>query len=460
MSTHTIRASQHVDRPLREVFTFFAMPENLGRLTPDGLGFELRSADRQMRTGLVIDCRIRPFLGIAIGWTSVINDYVSDAHFDDVQLRGPYRRWHHVHSFSEEAGGTRVEDEVTYGLPFGPLGDLLNRFVVRPRLEQTFGYRGAAMERLLPLRASLEQPMTVAVAGGSGFVGGEIAAELHRRGHSVVVLSHNPKTAGENLPDGVEIREADVSRADGLVDALRGVDALAIALAFPNLPMEDPAKGWTFEAVDAAGTERLTTAAKQAGVTRLVYMSGAGAAPDAERHWFRAKWRAEEAIRHSGIDYTIIRPTWIFGPRDVALNRFLGFARTLPFVPLSNFGGQPLAPVFVRDVAELVADSLVADAAHNRVFEIGGPETMSMREVIRRALRVAKLRRPLLPAPAPLVKLAASLLQFVPGRPLTPGGVDFVNQPAETDTRPLLDRMPRRLTPLEEGLETYLLPRA
>ena len=115
--------------------------------------------------------------------------------------------------------------------------------------------------------------------------------------------------------------------------------------------------------------------------------------------------------------------------------------------------------MFVRDVAALVADSLVTDAARNRVFEIGGPETMTMRDVIRRTLRAAHIQRLLLPAPEQLVKLAAALLQFLPGRPLTPAAVDFINQPAETDTRPLLERMPRRLTTLEEGLATYVLPR-
>jgi hypothetical protein len=73
---------------------------------------------------------------------------------------------------------------------------------------------------------------------------------------------------------------------------------------------------------------------------------------------------------------------------------------------------------------------------------------------------VAGLRRALVPAPPPLVKLAATVMQFLPGRPLTPEAVDFINQPAETDTRPLLERMPRQLTTLEEGLKRYLLPRA
>ena len=298
----------------------------------------------------------------------------------------------------------------------------------------------------------------VAVAGGSGFVGGGIALELHRRGHRVVVLSHRGESARGGLPDAVEIREADVADPATLAPALQGVDSLVIALAFKNLPMQSPRRGQTFELVDAQGTERLVAAAGEAGVGRVVYISGAGAAPDAERHWSRAKWRAEEAVRSSGLEWTIVRPTWIYGPRDVALNRFLGFARRLPFVPMTNLGRQRLAPVFIDDVGRLVADSLVDGAAVGQVFELGGPEALSMREIIGRALGAAGIRRPILPGPAPLLKLAALPLQLLPTPPLTPDAVDFINQPAVVDTQPLLARMPRRLTPLDEGLATYLGP--
>ena len=244
----------------------------------------------------------------------------------------------------------------------------------------------------------------------------------------------------------------------GLVEALQGVDALVIALAFPNSPIEAPRKGRTFQQVDARGTEHLVAAARVAGVGRLVYMSGAGAAPDAPRHWFRAKWQAEEAVRASGRTWTIIRPTWIYGPRDVSLNRFVGFARRLRMVPMTNRGRQLLAPVFVDDVARLVADSLIEDAAMGQVFEIGGPETLSMRDIIGRALAVAGLRRPILPGPTPLIKLGVWPLKLLPSPPLTPDAIEFINQPATVDLGPLLERMPRTLTPLDEGLRTYLSP--
>ncbi|HXQ95330.1 MAG TPA: NAD(P)H-binding protein [Candidatus Acidoferrales bacterium] len=299
--------------------------------------------------------------------------------------------------------------------------------------------------------------MRVAVAGGTGFVGGAIVAELARRGEHVVVLTHRPTIARAGLPDDVELRAADANGDPTLLDsALASVDALVVALAFPNAPMEDPARGWTYEHVDADGTTALVGAARRAGVSRLVYISGAGAAEDAERHWFRAKWRAEQAVAASGITATIIRPTWIYGPGDVSLNRFLGFARWLPVVPLTGPGTQLLAPVFIDDVARLAADSLREQAAAGRTFELGGPETYTMREIVAIALHVAGKRRAILPAPAALLRLGARAIQHLPGRMLTPDGVDFVNQPATVDVAPLLAAMPRRLTPLREGLESYL----
>jgi NADH dehydrogenase len=168
---------------------------------------------------------------------------------------------------------------------------------------------------------------------------------------------------------------------------------------------------------------------------------------------------AEDAVRTSGMAWTILRPTWVYGPGDVSLNRFLGFARSLPFVPLTNLGRQRLAPVFVADVARLAADSLEQDAAVEQTFEVGGPEDMSMREVVGRAMAVAGIRKPILPGPTPLIKLAAWPMRFLPNPPLSPAAVDFVNQPATVDIGPLLRAMPRTLTRLEDGLSTYLGPR-
>ncbi len=432
MSIHRLNGELVIPRPLDEVFSFFASPHNLHRITPRGLGFEYVTDDAPMRAGLEIGYRIRPLFGIPVQWLTRITEFDPPNGFRDVQLRGPYRSWDHVHRFEAIEGGTLIRDEVTYEVPVGIAGDALNRFVIRNELRWIFLYRSWAT------RQALAEPgpatgRTVAVAGGTGFVGGAIAAELRRRGDRVVVLSHTGEDARGPLPDDVEIRRADARTSDGLVDGLRGADALVIALAFPNSPMESPARHRTFAEVDAGGTEHLVAAARRAGIGRIVYLSGAGAAPDAERHWFRAKWRAEEAIRGSGMTWTILRPTWLYGPRDVSLNRFVGFARRLPAVPMTSFGNQLLAPAWVGDAAALAADALTDPAAEGQVLELGGPDTLPMREIIAAALRVAGLRRPILPGPALLLKLGSLPLTLLPAPPLTPDAVDFINQPATAD---------------------------
>jgi uncharacterized protein YbjT (DUF2867 family) len=306
--------------------------------------------------------------------------------------------------------------------------------------------------------------MVVAVAGGTGFVGGAIVRELAARGRRVVVLSHRAPEGGgsgsgaapSSGPSAVEFRRADVTRPEGLPAALAGVDTLVICLAFRNSPIEAPRRGQTFEKVDAGGTEALAAAARTAGVRRLIYISGAGAAPDAARHWFRAKWRAEEAIRGSGLVYTIFRPSWIYGPGDHSLNRFLGFTRWLPFVPQIGNGRQVMAPVFVDDVGALVADALETAAADNATLEVGGPETLTMDDIICAALRILGRRRPILHAPVALMKLATAPLTLLPTPPMTPSAIDFVVQAAPVDTGPLHRALPRRLRSLAEALPTYL----
>jgi NADH dehydrogenase len=458
MPRHTLVSTQVVSADLDRVWRFFSDPGNLGRITPRGVGFQMRTPDVVFEDGATIDYTIRPLFGIPMGWRTRIDRVEAPRSFRDVQLRGPYRSWEHEHRFTPVQGGVRMDDTVDYEMRFGVLGELAHRWLVRTQLEHIFRSRATAIASIFE-PAGTEAgavPGTVAVAGGTGFVGSEIVRELRRRGRRVVAISARGEAARGQLPDDVVIRTADVRDPDALSAALSGIDKLVVALAFPGSPVEQPGKGYTFLEVDTRGTQRLIDAGRRSGVRRLVYLSGAGASHDARRHWFRAKAVAEDAVRDSGMAWTILRPTWVYGPGDVSLNRFLAFARSLPFVPMTNLGRQLLAPVFVGDVAALAADALETDAAVERTFEVGGPETMSMRDVLHRAMAVAGLRRPLLPGPTPLIKLAAWPMRFLPNPPLSPAAVDFVNQPATVDVAPLLEAMPRTLTRLEDGLARYL----
>ena len=460
MTKHILSSRHHVPANIDRVWDVFSRAENLGRLTPSSMGFEIHTPEPTTTAGSTIDYTLRPLFGIPTGWRTRIETVDAPSRFSDVQEKGPYKSWVHEHRFTEVEGGVRMDDRVEYEMPFGPIGSLGHRLFVENQLQYVFGFRASAVDNIFEPAGNPDgaTPGSIAVAGGTGFVGGEIARELRRRGRHVIVLSSRGEGARGQLPDDIEIRTADVGDPDSLRAALQGIDELVISLGFPGSPIEQPKKGYTFDNVDAAGTERVVAAGREAGVGKVVYISGAGASHDAASHWFRAKARAEDAVRGSGMRWTVIRPTWVFGPGDVSLNRFLGFSRALPFVPMTNFGSQELAPVFVRDVAALAADSLEQDAAAEQVFEIGGPESMTMREVLHRAMDVAGTRKLLFPAPALLVKAVAWPMSFLPNPPLTPGAVDFVNQPATVDVEPLLARMPRTLTRLEQGLATYLGP--
>jgi NADH dehydrogenase len=221
--------------------------------------------------------------------------------------------------------------------------------------------------------------------------------------------------------------------------------------------MENPARSQTFEEVDARGTENLVRAAKEAGVKSYVYLSGVGAAPDGRFHWLRAKWDAETAVRESGLTYVILRPSWVYGPEDQALNRFLGMSRFLPFVPLiGDASSQRLQPVFIDDVARAVAEALSHPTADNQVFDIGGPEVLSMKEIVRTALEVAGRRRLLLSAPKSVMKVVASVIKFMPGPPLTPDAVEFITMDALADPTRVELTLGMKMTPLREALGTYL----
>src|SRR5690606_12719603 len=131
----------------------------------------------------------------------------------------------------------------------------------------------------------------------------------------------------------VEARVGDVNNEAQLRAAFEGADTVINAVQFPNSPIEDVGEGHTFEQVDYIGTTNQVDAAKAAGVRRFVYLSGVGAAPSAEQHWYRFKWLAEQHVMLSELEWTIVRPTWVYGPGDHSLNKIIGFGKVLPFIP-------------------------------------------------------------------------------------------------------------------------------
>ena len=155
MSLHRITASQLVPISLDEAWTFFSAPDNLAVMTPPSLGMQVTSdPSQEMYAGLLVTYTLSPLPipRLRTEWVTEITHLQSKQFFVDEQRIGPYQFWHHQHHFKELPGGTEVRDTVHYRLPFGPLGDIVNKLVVRPQLRTIFAYRRRALtERFGPV---------------------------------------------------------------------------------------------------------------------------------------------------------------------------------------------------------------------------------------------------------------------------------------------------------------------
>jgi NADH dehydrogenase len=228
------------------------------------------------------------------------------------------------------------------------------------------------------------------------------------------------------------------------------------AIQFPNHPVEKPSKGRTYMEVDARGTEVAVAVAKKLGVRRFVYLSGAGAGRGLAQPWFKAKDIAEAAIRESGMEYGVLRPSWIYGPGDHSMNRFIWFCRHLPVIPVIGDGSTPVYPSYVKDVARAAADLVRREDVRDTVLEIGGPQRLTMDQVIRTVQEVLGRRRPLLHHPPGLMKLLVKPMALLPNPMLSPGAVDFITQTVEIDPRPAMEFLGFPFRPLRAGLDEYV----
>jgi uncharacterized protein YbjT (DUF2867 family) len=308
-------------------------------------------------------------------------------------------------------------------------------------------------ERLLKEGGSVR----IALAGGTGFVGRHVGRALLDAGHEVTVLGRNPEKVGTiEALRGAGAARADVTDRDSLRGTFEGYEAVVNAVQLPNYPMEVPRKGLTFDRYDRRGTENLVTEAVKAGVGRFVYLSGAGADVGSDKTWYRAKGFAEDAVKRSGIDFVILRPSWGYGPEDKALNKFAFFARVSPVIPIPGVRPQLIQPVHVDDIALAVARAFERDGAWGRVLEIGSDEVMTMRQVVRTLLSVMNKKRLILPIPVALAKLGTAPLRLLPKPPMTPLGIDFAVQNGLADTAEMKAVLGVDPVPLAEGLARYM----
>ena len=251
--------------------------------------------------------------------------------------------------------------------------------------------------------------MKVFVTGATGFVGQEILRQLHKA-YSVRILVRrldSPVVGRLQREFSLELHPGDVLQPDSLSQGLNGTDAVIHLVGIISQVGQS-----TFENVHVLGTRHVLLAAKQAGV-RFAHMSALGTRPNAASLYHQTKWAAEEEVRHSGLNYTIFRPSLIFGPQDDFVNLFAKLSRFSPVIPIIGNGQARFQPVAVEVVARAFVASLTEPGADSQTLELCGPETLSFDEIIDQILEVAGHNRLKLHIPVSLARLKAGILEWI-----------------------------------------------
>jgi NADH dehydrogenase len=272
--------------------------------------------------------------------------------------------------------------------------------------------------------------MRIAVVGATGFVGSSVVPHLANAGHRVVAISRDGERR-PGWPESVEARAGDVTAGGRIDAALEGVDAVVHLVAIPRESGDR-----TFDEVNVRGTQRVVDAARAAGVKRFVHLSALGVTDDPKLDYLYSKWRGEQIVRKSPLDWVVLRPSLLFGPGD----GFFSLVRTTlkwwspGIVAIPGDGSARFQPLSVDDLALAVERSVVDAERAGSVYEIGGPAYWSYRQIVDEVMRVTGMKRLRLGMPIPLISaLTVVTDRVLPIFPVSHDQISSLQRPNFTD---------------------------
>lgn len=272
----------------------------------------------------------------------------------------------------------------------------------------------------------------VTVFGASGFVGRHVTRELAKRGHRVRAAVRHPHQAAFLQPLGavgqVQLFQSNIRFRSSVSDALTGADAVVNLVGILA-----PTGKQKFDTVQRLGAENIAEEAARRDITNVVHVSAIGADANSGSEYARTKAEGEQAFRQNVPTSTIVRPSIIFGPQDDFFNRFAAMARVSPVLPLIGGGKTKFQPVYVDDVADAVVKLIDGEGPTGDLYELGGPEVYTFKELLQLMLKIIDRRRLLLPLPFPVAGLMGVVGDMVSAVPL-------VNAPITADQVKLLKR--------------------
>ncbi len=256
--------------------------------------------------------------------------------------------------------------------------------------------------------------MKVFLTGGTGFVGSEVLRQLVVAGHAVRALVRAGSEDKLESLENVEIHSGDVTAVDTLVGALEGCDAV---IHLVGIIREFPGRGVTFKKMHVTATENVLEVCREQGVSRYLHMSSNGTRERSSTAYHRTKWQAEELVRASDLDWTVFRPSLIFGPGSEFVTMLSELIRRLPVVPVIGDGQYRMQPVAVAQVAASFVKALEVPETIGTIYHQGGGESYSYDEILdltAQAMgkeKAAKIHQPLFMI-KPMVKMMQGFEQF------------------------------------------------
>jgi NADH dehydrogenase len=292
------------------------------------------------------------------------------------------------------------------------------------------------------------------VTGGTGFVGREVVRQLHGVGHKVCCLVRDAERAKRLLPAAVELHPGDLADPSSLKGGLNGCQAV---IHLVGIIIEKG--GATFERIHVQGTEELLKATTAAGIRRFIHMSALGSRPNALSRYHQTKYRAEQAVTQSGLDWTIFRPSAIFGPGDQFINLLARIIQSAPVVPVIGRGESRIQPISVRNVASCFALAIGNPLSYRKIYELGGPRRLTYNQIYQIIARVLNKKKTSVHIPVPLVKPGALISEWLlPNPPITREQLIMIQEDNVCDSSEAVKDFGLELQDFEEGIREYIKP--
>jgi NADH dehydrogenase len=290
------------------------------------------------------------------------------------------------------------------------------------------------------------------LTGATGFVGSNLLRDLLKDGYKVTCLIRD-RNRGRKIEEiGASVCIGDILNIDSLIKGMEGADTVIHLVGIIYERKES-----TFYKIHYEGTKNIIDAMKSLSINRYIHMSALGTRKNAKSNYHRTKFLAEEYVRNSGVNYTIFRPSIIYGEGDQFINMLVKMVKFLPIIPIIGSGKNLLQPININNISQYFIGAIGNKKTNSKTYEIGGPDRISFEELIRLISDILNKKRLHIHIPSSLMKINAIMMEkILPKSLITKDQLMMIEEDNICDIEDTLNDFNVDLIPLKEGLRNYI----